>query len=95
MKETNETVILHIEYIFLYGDKSEILFYLGGDNIDTLTVGKEYSILWAQYAEKIGDLRVGVWSCHDDLNKPIQINMENFGTISDLRNRKIDNIIKK
>lgn len=94
--KTNETVIMaHIEYIFLYGDKSKILFYLGGYNIDTLTVGKEYSILRAQYSEKTGDLRVGVWCCHDDLDRPIQISLENFGTISDLRDRKIDNIIKK
>lgn len=96
MKETNETVVFpHIKYIILYGAKSEILFYLGGEDTDKLTIGKEYSVVRAQYSEKVGDLRVGVWCCHDDLDKPIQINLENFGTISDLRNRKIDNIIKK
>ena len=85
-----------------YQDKPEserTLYYLGGEpdeNHNRLTVGKQYIVRTASYAETREDERVSVWVCSDGENKGklCRINLDNFCTFAELRNKKIEQIIK-
>jgi hypothetical protein len=91
----------HIKYISEIQSKSKedrTFYYLGGEpleNNNRLTVGKIYEIRTASYSESNEIERVSVWICSDDENKGkvCQINLKNFGTFADLRNKKINEII--
>jgi hypothetical protein len=87
----------HVRYIS-FGAKSKNKYYLGGEpevNHSRLTVGKLYDLRQSLFAEKEGDNRVLVWICSDDENrgKVCQIDLKNFGTKSDLRDRNINIIL--
>ena len=92
----------HIKYISEIQSKSKeerTLYYLGGEpeeNHNRLTVGKGYELRTASYSPSSDVARVSVWICSDDENKGkvCQINLKNFGTFAELRNKKIDKIIK-
>jgi hypothetical protein len=91
----------HIKYISEIQSKSKeerTLYYLGGEpyeNHSRLTIGKEYELRTASYSSSSDVERVSVWICSDDENKGkvCQINLINFGTFADLRNKKINQII--
>lgn len=91
----------HIKYISEMQTKSKeerTLYYLGGEPSENhlrLTVGKCYETRTASYSESVDIERVSVWICSDDENKGkvCQINLKNFGTFADLRNKKIEKII--
>jgi hypothetical protein len=93
----------HIKYISEIQSKSKeerVLYYLGGEpdeNHHRLTIGKEYELRTASYSSSSDVERVSVWICSDDENKGkvCQINTNNFGTFADVRNKKIDQIIKQ
>lgn len=94
MKETNVTNILpHVKYIGFIGTKSETKYYLGGEEHDNLTIGKEYEIRSVSYSPSQEVKRISVIICNGDDGKICQVDKVNFGTISDLRDRKIDKII--
>lgn len=88
----------HIKYISEIQSKSKeerTLYYLGGEpeeNDSRLTIDKVYEIRTASNDVE----RVSVWICSDDENKGkvCQINTNNFGTFADVRDKKIDQIIK-
>ena len=92
----------HIKYISEIQSKSKeerTLYYLGGEpeeNDSRLTVDKIYEIRTASYSTSSDVNRVSVWICSDDENKGkvCQVNPNNFGTFADLRDKKIDQIIK-
>jgi hypothetical protein len=74
------------------------LWYLGGEpdeNHKRLTIGKLYNLNTKLYSTNKGDLRVRVWTTEDDeyRGKLCRINLENFGTLADLRDRKIEQIL--
>ena len=91
----------HIKYISEIQTKSKeerMLYYLGGESSENhyrLTVGKIYETRTASYSNSSDIERVSVWICSDDENKGkvCQINLKNFGTFADLRNKKIEKII--
>jgi hypothetical protein len=79
--------------------KSKQLWYMGGEpeeNHKRLTVGKKYNLYTVLYSERSEDKRKKVWVCGDDENqgKMCRINLKNFGFKSDLRNKKINEILK-
>ncbi len=92
----------HIKYISEIQSKSKeerTLYYLGGEpeeNDSRLTIDKIYEIRTASYSTSSDVNRVSVWICSDDENKGkvCQINPINFGTFADVRDKKIDQIIK-
>ncbi len=92
----------HIKYISEIQSKSKeerTLYYLGGEpeeNDSRLTIDKIYEIRTASYSTSSDVNRVSVWICSDDENKGkvCQVNPNNFGTFADLRDKKIDQIIK-
>jgi hypothetical protein len=95
----NETFFLpHIKYISSHEGKTKSRYYLGGEpeiNHSRLTVGKLYNLRQALFAEKPEDKRIVFWICSDDENKGkvCQIDLKNFGTKSDLRDRNINIIL--
>jgi len=91
-------ILPHMRYIAYHESKHRILYYLGGEpeiNHNRLTIGKSYDIRQALFSEKPEDVRKVVWICSDDENKGkvCQIDLNNFGTKSDLRDRKINIIL--
>jgi hypothetical protein len=94
--------IPHIKYISETQSKSKgerTLYYLGGEpeeNHSRLTIGKQYVVRTASYSPSADIERVSVWLCSDDENKGrlCRVNLNNFGTFADVRDRKIDQIIK-
>ena len=92
----------HIKYISEIQSKSKeerTLYYLGGEseeNDSRLTIDKVYELRTASYSSSSDVERVSVWICSDDENKGkfCQINTNNFGTFADVRDKKIDQIIK-
>ena len=91
----------HIKYISEIQSKSKeerTLYYLGGEpdeNNSRLTIGKEYELRTASFSESSDVDRISVWICSDDEDKGkvCQINLKNFGTFADLRNKKIEKIL--
>ena len=93
----------HIKYISEIQSKSKeerTLYYLGGEpeeNDSRLTINKVYELRTASYSPSSDVERVSVWICSDDENKGkvCQINLINFGTFADLRDKKINQIINQ
>ena len=100
---SNKLKFPHIKYISEIQDKSQsdrTLYYLGGEpeeNHIRLTVGKQYVTRTASYSPHSDVERVSVWICSadDDNGSPIEggkvcmINLNNFGTFADLREKKL------
>ena len=92
----------HIKFLSEYQDKDlseRTLYYLGGEpeeNHLRLTIGKQYVVRTASYSPNSDIERISVWICSDDENKGkvCMINLNNFGTFADLRNKKIEQIIE-
>ncbi len=92
----------HIKYISeiqTLSKEERTLYYLGGEpeiNNSRLTVGKCYEIRTASFSESSDVERVSVWICSDDENKGkvCQINPKNFGIFAELRNKKIEEVLK-
>jgi hypothetical protein len=90
----------HIMYLNDPDGERIALWYLGGEpeeNHKRLTVGKLYNLSTRLYSPSRDTLRVRVWTTEDDENrgKICKIKLENFGTLADLRNKKIEQIIEK
>ena len=93
----------HIKYISEIqskGKEERTLYYLGGEpeeNDSRLTINKVYELRTASYSPSSDVYRVSVWICSDDENKGkvCQINPINFGTFADVRDKKINQIIKQ
>lgn len=89
----------HIRYIADNGyNHDRHAMYLGGEpeeNNSRLTIGKFYRLYTSMYAENPSDDRKRVWVCSDDEGKGklCRINLKNFGDKSDLRDKKLKDII--
>ena len=92
----------HIKYISEIQSKSKeerTSYYLGAEpefNNSRLTIGKSYELRTASYSPSSDIKRVSVWICSDDENKGkvCQINLKNFGTFAELRDKKIEEVLK-
>ena len=75
------------------------LWYLGDEpeeNHKRLTVGKLYNLNTRLYSPSRDIKRVRVWTTEDDENKGklCKVKLEKFGTLADLRNKKIEEVLK-
>ena len=95
-----EDILLpHIMYISDPDGERIGLWYLGDEpeeNHKRLTVGKLYYLNTRLYSPSRDIKRVRVWTTEDDENKGklCKVKLENFGTLSDLRDKKINTIIE-
>jgi len=88
----------HIRYIWVPGDKSTEMYYMGGeseDNDKRLTIGNRYRVSQPHYAENKDQKRRRVWTCNDDENKGklCRINKGNFSILP--LDKRRDNKLKK
>ena len=69
-------------------------FYMGGesDENSVLVVGKQYNIRKIWFSPDRETKRKYVWSVKHD-NKYYNVDPNNFGTLSDLRDRRINQIL--
>ena len=88
-------VFPHIRYMSGPDVKPKIgLFYMGGepDENSVLVVGKQYNISYVWFSPDREAKRKYVWSVKQD-NKYYNVNPKNFGTVADLRERRINQIL--
>jgi hypothetical protein len=89
---------IHFPHILFFGLtqrlklKDRILVYKGGED-GNLIIGKEYVIEEKNYSPNKETARVAVWTCKDENNKIVIIDKNNFVTLIDFRNSRIDDII--
>lgn len=98
----------HVRYIEDPKELHKQLYYMGGEpeeNHKVLTISKQYKLYTVLYAEHKEDKRKRTWVCADDeksntlegfkplRGKTCRIDLKNFGTLSDLRDRKINEIL--
>jgi hypothetical protein len=95
---SNKFEHIHFPHILFFGLvqklklKDRILIYKGGEDGD-LIVGEEYVIEEKNYSPNKETARVAVWTCKDENNKIVIIDKNNFVTLIDFRNGRIDDII--
>jgi hypothetical protein len=88
-------VFPHIRYVSgSISKKPKKGFYMGGepDENSVLVVGKKYDISYVWFSPDRETKRKYVWSVKQD-NKYYNVNTKNFGTIADLRDRRINQIL--
>jgi len=98
-----DLTIPHIRYIIGAHQKDSIKrYYIGGEpeeNHRMLTIGKEYTISYLYYSPDKNTPRDYVWACKSDEENErgtkiyANVDPKNFGTMADLRDMKIDQII--
>lgn len=103
MNGFENVVFPHIRYIIGNETKnSRLRYYLGGEppeNDCRLTVGKEYTVSFLWYSPDAKTDRKYVWTCKSEeinehgTNRYVNVDPKNFGTKSDLRERRINEII--
>ena len=97
MSDFENIVFPHIMYIpGPEAQKAKIgLFYMGGepDENSILIVGKSYNIYNSWYAPNRETKREYVWYVKED-RKIYNVDPKNFGTIADLRERRINQILE-
>ena len=93
----------HVRYIG--GSKSKkdrSGYYMGGEteeNHNRLVVGKQYSLFYLWYSPDKNTPRDYVWACKSEEiiehgnNRYANVDPKNFGTMADLRERRINQII--
>ena len=93
----------HVRYIG--GSKSKkdrSGYYMGGEteeNHSRLVVGKQYSLFYLWYSPDRNTPRYFVWTCKSEeinehgTNRYANVDPKNFGTKSDLRERRINQIL--
>lgn len=86
----------HIKFFGLVQElklKDRTLIYKGGEE-HNLIIGEEYVIEEKNYSPNKDTPRVAVWTCKDENNKIVIVDKNNFVTLSDFRDSRIDDIIK-
>jgi len=98
-----ELTFPHVRYIG--GSKSKkdrSGYYMGGEteeNHSRLVVGKQYSLFYLWYSPDRNTPRDYVWACKSEemnehgTNRYANVDPKNFGTMADLRERRINQII--
>lgn len=72
--------------------KDRILIYKGGED-HNLIVGKEYVLEERNYSPNKEIRRVAVWTVKDENDKIVIVDKNNFVTLKDFRDGRIDEII--
>jgi|LauGreDrversion4_2_1035121.scaffolds.fasta_scaffold82487_2 hypothetical protein len=105
MSDFENLLFPHIRYIG--GSKSKpdkIGYYMGGEPEESdrsLIVGKEYKLSYLWFSPNKEEYRKYVWACKSEeltehgSKKYVNVNPKNFGTIADLRERRINQIINQ
>ena len=98
-----ELAFPHIRYVGGPKSKKDISgYYMGGEpeeNHGRLVVGKQYKISYLWYSPDKNTPRDYVWACKSEeisehgTNRYANVDPKNFGTIADLRERRINQII--
>lgn len=83
----------HVRYINKPNGYSGNLYYIGYST-DRLTKGKEYELREALYSPDEDRERLVVYIVNDNQNKIIQVDINQFVTLSELRELKIKEILK-
>ena len=103
MNGFENVVFPHIRYIG--GSKSKkdrSGYYMGGEpeeNHSRLVVGKKYSLSYLWYSPDRNTPRYFVWVCKSEeinehgANRYVNVDLKNFGSKADLRERRINEII--
>ena len=88
-------VFPHIRYVSgSISKKPKKGFYMGGepDENSVLIVGKSYDLSYHWFSPDRETKRKYVWATKQD-DKLYNVNPKNFGTIADLRDRRINQIL--
>ncbi len=102
MSDFENLTFPHIRYIGGPNTKPvKIGYYMGGEPEEspTLIVGKEYKLSYLWFSPNKEEKRRYVWTCKSEeltehgTKKYVNVNPKNFGTIADLRERRINQII--
>ena len=96
-------VFPHVRYVGGSKSKKDISrYYMGGEpeeNHGRLVVGKQYRLQYLWYSPDRNTTRKYVWACKSEeinehgFNSYANVDPKNFGTIADLRDRRINEII--
>ena len=95
MSDFENLVFPHIRYMSgPIAKKAKTGHYMGGepDENSVLVVGKQYNISYVWFSPDRETKRKYVWSVKQD-NKYYNVNPKNFGTVADLRDRRINQIL--
>lgn len=96
MNDFERLILPHIKYLpGRITKKAKTGYYMGGepDENSVLVVGKEYNISYHWFSPDRETERKYVWvTKHDD--KLYNVDPKNFGTLSDLRDRRINEILE-
>jgi len=103
MSDFENVTFPHIKYITGSSTKkSKKGFYMGGEPEEShraLIVGKEYELNYVWFSPSREEKRKYVWACKSEelteygSKKYANVNPKNFGTIADLRERRINQIL--
>ena len=94
MSDFENVVFPHIRYMSGSINKQvKTGYYLGGepDENSVLIIGKKYDISYLWFSPDRETKRKYVWSVKQD-NKYYNVNPKNFGTIVDLRDKKLNSL---
>lgn len=89
-------ILPHIKYLpGRVTKKAKTGYYMGGepDENSVLVVGKEYNISYHWFSPDRETERKYVWVTKQD-DKLYNVDPKNFGTLSDLRDRRINEILE-
>ena len=89
-------ILPHIKYLpGRITKKAKTGYYMDGepDENSVLVVGKQYNISYVWFSPDRETKRKYVWSVKHD-NKYYNVDPKNFGTLSDLRDRRINEILE-
>lgn len=94
MSDFENLTFPHIRYISGPQKKdSKNLFYMGGEPDVDLIVGKEYTLCYAFFSPNRETKRKYVWYIKVDKTH-YNVSLKNFGTIAELRDKKINQILE-
>ena len=94
MSDFENVVFPHIKYISGITKNGKTGYYMGGESEENsvLVVGKQYKISYHWFSPNRETKREYVWSVKED-DKIYNVDPKNFGTIADLRERRINQIL--
>ena len=103
MSDFENVAFPHVRYIG--GSKSKkdkTGYYMGGESEESdsvLILGKEYKLSYLWFSPNSEEKRRYVWACKSEelteygSKKYVNVDPKNFGTIADLRERRINQIL--
>jgi hypothetical protein len=84
----------HVKYIAHPTDNRSVELYYGGSSDIGLVVGEKYKLTRALFTEDKNSTRISVWYCKGNDNISYNfINLNDFYTLEELRDKKINDIL--